>query len=69
MIFKVLYQDSVDLAPTRERTKAIYVEASSEREVRHKLKDRNINIEYIQALDEVHLEYEKKSEDFKIESV
>lgn len=69
MIFKVFYQDSIDLAPTRERTKTIYVEAESEREVRHKLKDREINIEYIQALDEVHLDYEKKSEDFKIESV
>lgn len=69
MIFKVLYQDSLDVAPVRERTKSLYVEAVSEREVREKLADQHINIEFIQLLDEVHLAYEKKSEDFKIESV
>ncbi|HLR70952.1 MAG TPA: DNA-directed RNA polymerase subunit epsilon [Pseudogracilibacillus sp.] len=69
MIFKVLYQESIDLAPVRERTKSLYVEAESEREVRQKLSNRNINIEFIQILDEVHLEYEKQSEAFEIESV
>jgi len=69
MIFKVLYQEHTDTAPVRERTKSLYVEAESVREVRQKLSNRNINIEFIQKLDEVHLEYEKKSEDFTIESV
>jgi len=69
MIFKVLYQETPDTAPVRERTKSLYVEAESERKVREKLEDRNINIEFIQELDEVHLAYEKKSEHFQIESV
>lgn len=69
MIFKVLYQDLPNEAPVRERTKSLYVEAESEREARAKLRDRNINIEFIQALDDVHLEYEKKSEKYKVESV
>lgn len=69
MIFKVLYQEHADIAPVRERTKSLYVEADSEREVRQKLSNRNINIEFIQELDEIHLQYEKKSEAFAIESV
>ena len=69
MIFKVLYQETPDMAPVRERTNSLYIEAESERQVREKLSDRDINIELIQALDEVHLAYEKKSPDFEIESV
>lgn len=68
MIYKVLYQESFS-APSRESTKTIYVEADSEREVRQKLSEKDINIEYIQQLSEAHLAYEKKSEDFTIESV
>lgn len=69
MIYKVLYQESLEGAPVRENTKSLYVEASSEREVRKKLSDRNYNIEFIQLLNEAHLEYEKKSTNFKVESV
>lgn len=69
MIFKVLYQPSIDEALLRERTRSIYIEAETEREVRSKLKDRPYNIEFIQPLDEVHLAYEKKSEDFQVESI
>lgn len=69
MIFKVLYQENADMAPVREHTKTMYVEAMSEREVREKLSDKNINIEFIQALNDVHLEYEKKSETFSVASV
>ena len=69
MIFKVLYQENPDIASVRERTKSLYVEAESVREVREKLADRNINIEFIQPLSDVHLAYEKKSEDFQVESV
>ncbi|GGH74224.1 DNA-dependent RNA polymerase auxiliary subunit epsilon [Pullulanibacillus pueri] len=69
MIYKVFYQESKDQVPVRENTKALYIEASTEREVRQKLKDRNINIEYITALDEAMLNYEKNTENFKLESL
>lgn len=71
MIFKVLYQELQGEIPVRERTKSIYVEAESVREVRNKLADNgyNINIEFIQPLDPAHLEYEKQSEHFELENV
>ncbi|MCM3739879.1 DNA-directed RNA polymerase subunit epsilon [Oceanobacillus luteolus] len=69
MIYKVLYQELEDEVPVRERTQSLYIEADSVREVRNKLKDRNYNIEYIQELDEAHLNYEKQSEKFKLENV
>lgn len=69
MIFKVLYQESPEEFPVRERTKALYVEAESQREVRKKLLDRTINIEFVQPLHEAHLNYEQQSEDFKVEEV
>ncbi|UFU00880.1 DNA-dependent RNA polymerase auxiliary subunit epsilon family protein [Radiobacillus kanasensis] len=68
MIFKVLYQEVPSEVPVRERTKSLYIEAETERQVRKSLVDRNINIEFIQQLDEAHLEYEKTSEDFVVES-
>lgn len=68
MIFKVLYQENPDETPVREHTKSLYIEADSEKDVRIKLKDRNINIEFIQLLTEAHLEYEKTSENFKLET-
>lgn len=69
MIFKVLYQELKDEIPVRERTKAFYVEADTIREVREKIKDQNVNIEYIHALNEAHLAYEKQSENFTVENV
>lgn len=69
MIFKVLYQETEDEVPTRERTKTLYIEADSVREVRKKLADRDYSIEYIQELDEAHLNYEKQSENFELENV
>lgn len=69
MIYKVLYQELENEVPVRERTQSLYIEADSVREVRNKLKDRNYNIEYIQELDEAHLNYEKQSEKFKLENV
>lgn len=68
MIYKVLYQENPDEIPVREHTKSLYIEASSEKEVRDLLKGRNINIEFIQLLNEAHLKYEKKSPDFKVET-
>jgi len=71
MIFKVLYQESPDEIPVRKRTKSMYVEGESVREIRDKLikKGYKINVEHIHALDPAHLEYEKQSEHFKLENV
>jgi len=69
MIFKVLYQESPEEYPVRERTKSLYIEAESQGEVRKKLLDRTYNIEFIQPLHEEHLKYEQLSEDFKVEEV
>ncbi|GGF12213.1 UPF0356 protein YkzG [Halobacillus andaensis] len=69
MVYKVLYQELSKEVPVRERTQAMYVEANSEREVREKLFEKKLNIEYIQVLNEEHLEYEKQSEDFQLENV
>ena len=51
MIYKVLYQENATQVPVRENTKCLYVEAESEREVRAKLKDRAIMIEFVQLLE------------------
>lgn len=69
MIFKVLYQELPNEAPVRERTKSLYIQANSVRDVREKIKNREYNIELIQYLDEAHLAYEQQSEDYKLETV
>ncbi|MEN1967029.1 RNA polymerase epsilon subunit [Lentibacillus sp. N15] len=68
MVFKVFYQEDPSEIPVRERTKTLFVEAETEREVRDKLVDRKLNIEHIQKLDQAHLEYEKQSKDFAVET-
>ncbi|WP_339227553.1 RNA polymerase epsilon subunit [Oceanobacillus sp. FSL K6-2867] len=69
MIFKVLYQEDQNEVPVRERTMSTYVEADSIREVRKKLSDRKYNIEYIQALDEAHQNYEKETGKLQLENM
>ncbi|MRG85563.1 DNA-dependent RNA polymerase subunit epsilon [Salinibacillus xinjiangensis] len=69
MIYKVLYQENPEEVPIRERTQALYVEAESEQMIRRKLSDRNINIEHIVLLNENHLEYEKRQENFEVEKL
>lgn len=66
MIYKVYYQELALEVPVREKTKTVYVEAESEREVRAKLLPFNYNIELVQALTGAHLEFEKQSQNFKI---
>ncbi|MCL6588081.1 MAG: DNA-dependent RNA polymerase auxiliary subunit epsilon family protein [Anoxybacillus sp.] len=66
MIFKVFYQENLNEVPVREKTKTLYIEALSERDVRQKLKERNFNIEYIQPLEGAHLEYEKQNPNFSV---
>ncbi|AWE06521.1 hypothetical protein DCE79_03595 [Lysinibacillus sp. 2017] len=68
MIYKVYYQETVTEIPVRENTKTVYLEASSEQEVRHYLKDRNHNIELVQLLEGNYLEYEQNSPNFKLEN-
>ncbi|HJF32645.1 MAG TPA: DNA-dependent RNA polymerase auxiliary subunit epsilon family protein [Sporosarcina psychrophila] len=69
MIYKVYYQENLLQVPVRENTKSIYVEADSERSVRAKLKDRAYNIEYVQRLEGIHLEYEQAAPHFELEEV
>lgn len=69
MIYKILYQERADEIPVRERTKCAYVEGESVRDVRTRINERKYNIEYIQALDEAHLAYEKQSKDFRVENI
>lgn len=69
MIYKVLYQELHGEVPVRERTQSLYLEAESERDVRKKLSNRKINIEFIHELDEAHLEYEKQSANFELENI
>lgn len=69
MIYKILYQESAGEVPVRERTQCLYLEADSVRDVREILSDYPYNIEYIQKLDEAHLQYEKQSETFTLENV
>ncbi|MEK3887126.1 DNA-dependent RNA polymerase subunit epsilon [Bacillus sp. FSL K6-3431] len=66
MIFKVYYQENEAEIPVRENTKTLYLDAENERAVRHILKDRPINIEYVQLIDGAYLEYEKQSEFFTL---
>lgn len=67
LIYKVLYQTSELDNPRREFTHSLYMDAASSIEVRQAVEDNtDYNIEFIQELDEKHLEYEKKSPDFKL---
>lgn len=68
MIYKVFYQESPTEIPVRENTKSLYVKADHEKDVRNKLVDREYNIEFIQRLDEAHLNYEKQSENYELEN-
>lgn len=68
MIFKILYQEQESEVPVRENTQTLYYQAENEQQVRQALKNRQINIEYIQPLADEHLAYEKQSEDFTVEN-
>ncbi|MGF3067202.1 DNA-directed RNA polymerase subunit epsilon [Facklamia sp. P12945] len=67
MIFKVMYQESKDQVPTRERTLSLYLEAENRVEAIEKVtQNTSYNIQYVQALDEAHLAYEKEQAGFKL---
>ncbi|GIN74182.1 UPF0356 protein [Bacillus sp. J14TS2] len=67
MIFKVYFQEELKEMPVREKTKTLYLESTSEQEVRFSLKNRPINIEFVQVLTGAHLEYEKNSPYFTLQ--
>ncbi|QOY34303.1 DNA-dependent RNA polymerase subunit epsilon [Anaerobacillus isosaccharinicus] len=69
MIYKVLYQDTVLEAAVREKTNSLYFEADSEMEVRKNLASRAYNIEFVLPVEGAYLEYEKQSENFKVENL
>lgn len=67
LIYKVLYQTSELDNPRREFTHSLYMDAESSIAVREAVeKNTDYNIEFIQELDEKHLEYEKKNPEFKL---
>ena len=66
MLFKIYFQESLNEVPVREKTKSLYIEGDSERDVRKKISDRGYNIEFVQSVSGAHLEYEKQKEDFNV---
>lgn len=67
MIFKVYYQKTKERNPKREETQSLYIEAQDEVEARKRIEDNTpYNIEYIQLLEDSHLDYEKENADFKL---
>lgn len=67
MIFKVYYQETKDRNPKREQTLSLYIEADNDVVARERVEENTpYNIEYIQLLDDNHLEYEKENGEFKL---
>jgi len=67
MIYKVLYQEDKVRNPKRETTKTLYIEADSAVAARALIEaNAPYNIEFIQELSGNFLDYEQKSEDFKL---
>lgn len=69
MMYKVYFQEDKYEVPVREKTKTVFLQANSEREARQLLKDRQINIEYVQRVEGPYYEYEKQQEYFKITEI
>lgn len=68
-VFKVFYQKNNKEIPVRENTEVLYVEADGIPAVYKYLENREYNIEFIQELSEKHLEFERESINFKLESI
>ena len=68
MIFKVIYQESKNQIPNREKTQSMFLEAESIIEAREKLANNTpYTIELVQEISGAHLEYEQENNpDFKI---
>lgn len=66
MVFKVYFQENIKEVPVREKTKVLYVEGESVRDVRKKIADRGYNVEFVQEVSGAFLEYEKQNEDYNV---
>lgn len=68
MIFKVTYQESKAQVPLREKTQTLYIEAEDRVDAINKLTlNTPYNIEFVQALNDAHLAYERENNpDFKL---
>ena len=67
MLFKATYQANKFDVPTRETTLSLYLEAENEIEARKTLdKYTPYNIEFIQAIEGKHLEYEQNQPNFEV---
>jgi DNA-dependent RNA polymerase auxiliary subunit epsilon len=66
MVFKVYFQERVTEVPVREKTRVLYVEGESVRDVRKKIADRGYNVEFVQEVTGAFLEYEQQNEDYKV---
>jgi DNA-dependent RNA polymerase auxiliary subunit epsilon len=66
MVFKVYFQENLKEVPVREKTKTLYIEGESERDVRRKIADRGFNVEFVQPVNGAYLEYEQQNEDYKV---
>ncbi|MFB3162648.1 DNA-directed RNA polymerase subunit epsilon [Neobacillus sp. 179-J 1A1 HS] len=66
MVFKVYFQENIKEVPVREKTKVLYVEGESVRDVRKKVADRGYNVELVQEVSGAFLEYEKQNEDYNV---
>lgn len=66
MVFKVYFQENIKEVPVREKTKVLYVEGESVRDVRKKITDRGYNVEFVQEVSGAFLEYEKQNEDYNV---
>ena len=67
MIYKVFYQESKEQNPKREQTKVLYIDAETEVLARQLVEDNTpYNIEFLQLLEDNHLEYEKENTDFTL---
>jgi DNA-dependent RNA polymerase auxiliary subunit epsilon len=66
MVFKVYFQERITEVPVREKTKVLYVEGESVRDVRKKIADRGYNVELVQQVTGAFLEYEQQNDDYKV---
>ena len=67
MIFKVYYQPSKKVNPSRENTEVLYLDTDSEVNARLLVESNTeYNVEFIEGLDEATLAYEKESPNFKL---
>lgn len=66
MVFKIYFQENIKEVPVREKTKVLYVEGESVRDVRKKIADRGYNVELVQEVSGAFLDYEKQNEDYNV---